>query len=341
MSQVVAKDGCASPLVSIIVPVYGVERYLDRCVESIVAQTYRNLEIILVDDGSPDRCPAMCDMWASKDARVTVIHQSNAGVSAARNVALDHCGGEWVCFVDSDDYLEPDACERLLCIVDGRTVDAVIFGHVTEDIEDVQETVQHNNVGSDESSDDTTVIVDRDGALRLTLSAGGCKGYIWNRMYRASVIDKEPRLRFSEQAHFCEDMLFNVAFFMRGGAVAVTDDILYHYRDNDDSVVHTITEKNETFSVAMDAVIALLPAQLKPIAGYGYALMALDLLYWSYDIHDAARVDRYRRMMNAHWPDYWARRKDSSVKVRIRMAGAHWCDTIFCPCWNMLKKLVL
>ena len=94
------------PLISVIVPVYKVEKYLHRCVDSILNQTYRNLEIILVDDGSPDNCGAICDEYAAKDNRIRVIHQENTGVSAARNAGLEACTGEYVAFVDSDDYVD-------------------------------------------------------------------------------------------------------------------------------------------------------------------------------------------------------------------------------------------
>ena len=99
--------------VSVIVPVYGVEPYLNVCVESIVNQTYQNLEIILVDDGSPDNCPQMCDEWAGKDSRIIVIHKENGGLSSARNTALESINGEYIAFVDSDDWLSPNWIEAL------------------------------------------------------------------------------------------------------------------------------------------------------------------------------------------------------------------------------------
>ena len=102
-----------SELVSIIVPVYKVEKYLDKCIESIVGQTYENLEIILVDDGSPDNCPAMCDRWAEKDSRIKVIHKENGGLSSARNAGLDACTGEYIYFLDSDDYIAENCIEML------------------------------------------------------------------------------------------------------------------------------------------------------------------------------------------------------------------------------------
>ena len=95
-------------LLSVIVPVYGVEIYLEKCVRSILAQTYRNLEIILVDDGSPDRCPEMCDAFAAEDERVVVIHKENGGLSSARNAGIEIARGEYIGFVDSDDYILPE-----------------------------------------------------------------------------------------------------------------------------------------------------------------------------------------------------------------------------------------
>lgn len=101
------------PLISVIVPIYKVEDFLDKCVKSILNQTYSNLEIILVDDGSPDKCPQMCDDWKRKDKRIKVIHKLNGGLSSARNKGLDMCAGEFIGFVDSDDYIAPDMYEKL------------------------------------------------------------------------------------------------------------------------------------------------------------------------------------------------------------------------------------
>lgn len=101
------------PKISFILPIYGVEKYLNQCVDSILGQTFSDFEVILVDDGSPDRCGEICDAYAAQDSRVKVIHKKNAGVSAARNTGIDAATGEWAYFVDSDDWLEPDAAETL------------------------------------------------------------------------------------------------------------------------------------------------------------------------------------------------------------------------------------
>ena len=95
----------SSPLVTIVVPIYNVEKYLTRCVDSIINQTYQNLEIILVDDGSPDNCPRICDEYAKKDHRIKVIHKINAGLGMARNTGIENATGKYICFFDSDDYI--------------------------------------------------------------------------------------------------------------------------------------------------------------------------------------------------------------------------------------------
>lgn len=104
-------------LISVIVPVYNVEKYLDCCIHSIVDQTYKNLEIILVDDGSPDNCPAMCDDWAAKDNRIRVVHKDNGGGGDARNVGMDIARGDFISLIDSDDYIEPHMYEHLLSLM--------------------------------------------------------------------------------------------------------------------------------------------------------------------------------------------------------------------------------
>ena len=108
-----SKVQCES-LISIIVPVYKVENYLERCLISIIRQSYQNLEIILVDDGSPDDCPLLCDAWAEKDKRIRVIHKANGGLSDARNVGIDASHGDYLMFVDSDDYISLEMCQKLM-----------------------------------------------------------------------------------------------------------------------------------------------------------------------------------------------------------------------------------
>lgn len=113
-------------LISIIIPIYKVEQYLARCIDSIINQTYSNLQIILVDDGSPDNCPEICDEYTAKDSRIEVIHQQNSGVSNARNNGLKIAKGEYILFIDSDDYIAPDMCEKMLLLAEQEQADIVV-----------------------------------------------------------------------------------------------------------------------------------------------------------------------------------------------------------------------
>jgi glycosyltransferase involved in cell wall biosynthesis len=114
------------PLVSVIVPCYNVEQYLPKCIDSILYQTYKNLEVWLVDDGSPDKCGAICDEYAKKDARIKVIHKKNGGLADARNVALDVMTGEYVVCVDSDDYISPTHIEGLYHLIEKYSADVSV-----------------------------------------------------------------------------------------------------------------------------------------------------------------------------------------------------------------------
>lgn len=116
-------------MVTVVIPIYNVERWLDRCVTSVVNQTYRDLEIILVDDGSPDRCPQMCDEWSKRDKRIKVIHKKNAGLGMARNSGIALASGKYICFVDSDDYIEENTLEECVRAAEREQADIVCYGN--------------------------------------------------------------------------------------------------------------------------------------------------------------------------------------------------------------------
>lgn len=117
------------PLVTVVLPIYNVEKYLDRCIESVVNQTYNNLEILMIDDGSPDRCPQMCEEWAKKDPRIRVIHKKNQGLGHARNTGIEYATGQYICFFDSDDYIRKDTAEKALAQITKEQADVVLFGY--------------------------------------------------------------------------------------------------------------------------------------------------------------------------------------------------------------------
>lgn len=168
----------SNPKISIIVPVYRVESYLDRCVRSICAQTFADFELILVDDGSPDNCPALCDAWAAKDARIRVIHQTNKGLSGARNSGIEAARGQYLSFVDSDDYVEPDMLQKLVTALETSGAQMAVCNLVYED---------ENGTRFEEP--DFSAVQDRvlDPAAYWNEYFSPCEVYYtvaWNKLYR-------------------------------------------------------------------------------------------------------------------------------------------------------------
>lgn len=177
------------PLISVIVPIYNVEKYLNKCIESIVNQTYKNLEILLVDDGSSDNCPKICDDWAKKDERIKVIHKENGGVSSARNAGLDAAAGEYIGFVDSDDYIDSDMFEFL--ITDSKQNDTEIscctFRYVNEEDNIVEKTTKP-------FISDTAYFTPNE-MCRLFYEGNDDFVQLWNKVYKRRLFDN---LRFPE-----------------------------------------------------------------------------------------------------------------------------------------------
>lgn len=213
------------PLISVIVPVYKVEAYLDRCVQSIVDQTYSNLEIILVDDGSPDNCPALCDAWAEQDSRIKVIHKENGGGAQARNAGIDTASGAFLAFVDSDDFLFPIMYETLLNAA--QTHNCAIaecdFYPVFSD-----------DFPSEPGPAPQHLILDTEAALRENIKDQICRQLVWNKLYRAEAIGG---IRFTE-GKFIDDEFFTYQVLGNATRTVVLNQKLYCYRQQPESVMH-------------------------------------------------------------------------------------------------------
>lgn len=167
------------PMISIIVPVYKVEPYLNRCVESIVNQTYKNLEIILVDDGSPDNCPAMCDAWAMKDARIKVIHKINGGLSDARNAGLSEANGDLIGFVDSDDWIGPEMYQHLYNDMVQTDSDIAACG---------VQLVWENDTPTKMLTTSNNCVLNIDEAMRAIIKETKLKQPVWYKLYHRDTI---------------------------------------------------------------------------------------------------------------------------------------------------------
>lgn len=218
------------PKLSIIVPVYNVEKYLPRCLDSIVAQTFNKWECIMIDDGSQDNSGAICDEYASRDKRFRVIHQDNKGVSSARNVGMDAALGDWIGFVDSDDWIETETYEIAITYAQKSGADVVRWYWRTTD--------------ESESQAENFVIEEKE----LKISHSKPLHWSFNAMvlgiYKHSLIDSQKqRIRCDEKIFIHEDMLFVYEVLLHSQKIILLDRKFYTYNIHSDSAIHDVTYK--------------------------------------------------------------------------------------------------
>lgn len=207
--------------VSIIIPVYKVEKYLSECLESLMNQTYSNLEIIVCDDESPDRCPQICDQYAKRDKRFKVLHKKNGGAASARNMGLEVATGEFICFVDSDDFVDRNYIKQMVECMEINNADisvcafSNVFVNYKETIEIEEETYSAQEY------------------LKKFLADWKC-GLIWNKLFKRSLIRK---IRFAE-GHVIDDEFFTYQLVMNASHITTQNKSLYNYRKRKSGVMH-------------------------------------------------------------------------------------------------------
>lgn len=234
-------------LVSIVVPIYNVEKYLDACILSISNQTYKKLEIILVDDGSTDNSPVICDTWAKKDERIKVIHKTNDGAGMARNTGIDNATGDYIFFFDSDDYVDATVVEKCVRSASLNNSDVVAFGRNNVYPDGRIEPCEINGAKSPYKGE--KIITDFLPFL-FTYELGIGVGP-WGKMYNLDVL-KENNLRFvSEKEIDPEDAYFCLELFSKINTVSIIEENLYFYCERNDSLSRKYREdrqkKNDFF----------------------------------------------------------------------------------------------
>ncbi len=212
------------PKISIIVPIYKVERYLRECLDSILAQTFSDWECILVDDGSPDECPRICDEYTTRDPRFRVIHQKNGGLSAARNSGLREARGKYIGFVDSDDWIAPQMFERLYQLITEYGTDMVQVGYRKEYVGFFRPKSLIKDVS----------VLDRKEIAREMVFDKRIPSYMWNKLFRREVINTE----FPEGKVF-EDVAVLNHWVRDIRSAVLAPDTLYHYRMRKSSIINT------------------------------------------------------------------------------------------------------
>ena len=219
-------------MISVIVPVYNVEAFLEPCVRSIIGQTYRRLEIILVDDGSPDNCPQLCEQWAQKDERIRVLHKENGGLSDARNAGLKAATGEFVLFVDSDDWIAPEMAEKMLDAMVEYKADMVLCQYT--------EVFPNGKMLRKYDGKRAVRVYGRQEMFKLLLEDLEVTNHVWRRLYKRKLL---PENLFPVGKNF-EDMYVMAELTEKCETFVSLNDVYYYYRANPDGIMKTKTSKN-------------------------------------------------------------------------------------------------
>ncbi len=238
------------PKISVIVPVYNVEKYIHRCIDSILSQSFIDFELILVDDGSPDNCGKICDEYAQKDCRVRVFHKPNGGVSSARNLGLDNTKGKWITFIDSDDYIEIDYLEELVLFErDDKTDFVVTLNTIRKYTQCKSLTLQYSEYNQ-----------------LFSLYGLDKNGYVIGKLYKTDIIQK-LQLRFNTNVHLGEDVMFALKYLMHTNSIVIFSSDKYIY---DKSRPDSLTKVSNSYDTEL--------------AGYHEIVRIVDLIIENLDL---------------------------------------------------------
>lgn len=216
-------------LVSVIVPVYNVEMYLEECIKSIINQTYKDIEIILINDGSSDDSYKICEKYAKKDKRIILISGDNNGVSQARNKGIDISKGKFISFVDSDDYIEPNMIESLVKNIEEHECDIAICGY----------KMIFNDGSSKLSDNEQNIYIQftSEEVLKIIFKTNQINGFLWNKMFKREVIGN---IRLDKNLDICEDLYFVSQLLKQKLSIYYSSNFLYNYRNVNNSATMSI-----------------------------------------------------------------------------------------------------
>lgn len=274
-------DMIENGLVSVIIPVYNPGKHFKKCIESIINQTYTNMEIILIDDGSTDGSNLICDKYANKDSRIICIHQENSGVSNARNKGIELAKGDYYHFPDSDDYLELDTYEYLIKLMSEHKCDAVAFEHfITYPNNEIVHKNEDSHYGLFNSVDTQVMLVN------------GCQ-FCCNKLYKASLIGK---IRFRDDILRGEDTLFAAQVLKNADGVWFDERPLYHYVQSEESACRGVFRPSQ-FTVLMlyDAYNDLYIGEYRKVWPYFLLFMQNVLISLYYDVWSDINHNKYKK----------------------------------------------
>lgn len=318
------------PLITVVIPVFRTEQYLRKCMDSVIKQTYRNLEIILVDDDSPDNCPQLCDEYAREDDRVKVIHKSNGGVASAKNAGIDGASGDYIGFVDSDDWIEPDMYECLLELGQKCEAEIVMCGYIQEDgIKRASHPIK-------------TGVLNQKETVSSILMPNRFDGFTNNKLFSCRLlqdVDANGQMLKMRDDIFCEDLLYLCQLVKKTEKVAYTTKQCYHYLIRTDSETGSISKRRMTELAAKAEVIDILESidTIIPKALYANSAGSLLCSFYQSKVKDKKILRAYRREARKYYREF--KLAGFPMRHQLRLLGVILCPWIFCRVWNLLKAI--
>ena len=301
MKACVMKEG----LISIIIPVYNVEEYVEKCLMSLLNQTYSNIEIICVDDGSVDGSRRVLETCAEHDSRIKILHQENRGVSSARNLGLDHMQGEFFAFVDPDDYVELDMYEKLITAINKAQADIASCSYCIEkkDKTNYLQNRLHVTEKTVNAKKFFKYIYKRD-------SYKAVGGYVWTRLFRRTSFEKHD-IRFDEDIQYGEGTLFLARCMVKAKKVIYINSTLYHYIQREESAVHNNSRVvNNMWTLnAYERILTILKQHhvkwnIRIWVKRFYVYHASKLLDYSRGLETHEKEDRIKAEIRRYLPEY-------------------------------------
>lgn len=307
--------------ISVIIPVYKVEKYLSKCVDSVLSQTYKNLEVFLVDDGSPDNCGKICDEYAKKDERVKVIHKQNGGVSSARNAGLEVCTGDYITFVDSDDWIEPTYVEELYNAIKKYDCDVSVcgFNEVNED----------GNIKCTSNYKEINVDCCKNNFYEAFFCKNNLRHYVWGILYKKNIFAK---LRFPvginyEDTYIMTDVCENIV-----NGIAIVKKALYNYaKFRTGSITKDISRKR------FDVLVAKRRSVENVNMSKSAHKFACVYLFYSYsDLFNVMKKNKQlkKELLSYFKKDYEKYKKDLPLKTKIRFFILRYFTDIYAFIWD-------
>lgn len=303
-----------NPKISVIVPVYNTEKYLHRCIDSILAQTFTDFELLLIDDGSKDSSGAICDEYAAKDPRVRVFHKENGGVSSARNVGLDNMRGEWVTFCDSDDYTSRHYLINLLSATDNNEIDLVFNYATVHKLNKIEKESYPEKIVSLLEIHD---LFSHNDLIWHTST--------WSKLFKRSIIINNKHLHYEEGIHIGEDLVFLWSYMLSCRKIKVICTCDYHYIiSNNKSLTRRINSFDEEYK-AMDVVISIVDRVKAICPASPNIKLKFDWLVGSHKRrtlialyhNDISRKARLEYLRNTDFSDYIAGCRENSIQGRF------------------------